>query len=79
MGVHPVHFGILMIANLTIGLCTPPVGSVLFVGCSVAEVDIVSIVKPILPFYFSMIAMLLFITFIPEISLILPQLLDLIK
>lgn len=79
MGIHPVHFGILMIANLTIGLCTPPVGSVLFVGCSVAEVDILSIVKPILPFYLSMIAVLLFITFIPEISLILPQLLGLIK
>lgn len=79
MGVHPVHFGILMVANLSIGLCTPPVGSVLFVGASVAGINIMSVVRMILPFYFAMIAALILITFIPEISILLPRLFGLLN
>jgi tripartite ATP-independent transporter DctM subunit len=74
LGVNPIHFGIVMVLNLCIGLCTPPVGSVLFVGCSIGGTRISRVLKPLLPLYFAMILSLLLITFIPEISLILPKL-----
>ncbi len=74
LGVDPIHFGIVMILNLCIGLCTPPVGSVLFVGCSVARTGIESVVRPLLPMYAAMVAVLLLVTFVPEISLWLPRL-----
>lgn len=74
MGVDPVHFGIMMTFNLAIGLCTPPVGSALFVGCSVAKISIDKVIKPLLPFYAALFLALLAITFIPQISLLLPQL-----
>lgn len=72
-GVHPVHFGIVMIMNLCIGLCTPPVGSVLFIGCSVADVKIEQVVKPLLPFFVAMIIVLLLVTYLPGLSLWLPE------
>ena len=78
IGMDPVHFGIMMILNLCIGLCTPPVGSVLFVGCSVAKIKIQSVIKPLLPLFITMLAGLMLVTFIPEISLFLPRLLGLI-
>lgn len=74
LGLDPIHFGIIMIANLSIGLCTPPVGTCLFVGCSVGEAKIAGVSKAMLPFYAAMIAVLLAITFIPQISLYLPTL-----
>ncbi|WP_087018628.1 TRAP transporter large permease [Thaumasiovibrio subtropicus] len=74
MGIDPVHFGIMMTFNLAIGICTPPVGSALFIGCSVAKVNIEKIIKPLLPFYAALIAALAAVTFIPEISLFLPRL-----
>ncbi|MFA0414652.1 TRAP transporter large permease [Vibrio renipiscarius] len=74
MGVDPVHFGIMMTFNLAIGLCTPPVGSALFVGCSVANISIDKVIKPLLPFYAALFVALMAITFIPQISLLLPQL-----
>lgn len=77
LGLDPTHFGILMIVNLCVGLTTPPVGTVLFVGCSVAGVKIESVIKPLLPFYLAMIISLLLITFVPWLSLWLPQLFDL--
>ena len=73
-GIDPVHFGIVMVLNLCIGLTTPPVGSVLFVGCSVAKISITDVIKPMLPLYAAMIFALLLITFIPELSLWLPGL-----
>jgi len=73
-GVDPIHFGIVMIVNLCVGLCTPPVGAVLFIGCSVADVKIDQVIRPLLPFFAAMIAALLLITYIPEISLWLPGL-----
>lgn len=74
LGIDPIHFGIIMVLNLCIGLCTPPVGSVLFVGCSIAGTSITSLIKPLLPLYVAMIVALMLVTYIPEISLFLPRL-----
>ncbi len=74
LGVDPVHFGIMMTFNLCIGICTPPVGSALFIGCSVGNVSIDRVLKPLLPFFVTLIITLLMVTFIPDISLILPKL-----
>lgn len=75
IGVDPVHFGILMTFNLCIGICTPPVGSALFIGCSVGKVSINNVLRPMLPFFVVLIAALLLVAFIPDISLILPKML----
>lgn len=74
LGLSPVHFGIIMVLNLSVGLCTPPVGSVLFIGCSVSKVRIETVIKPLLPMFLAMIAILMLVTYIPQISLWLPQL-----
>ncbi len=66
LGMHPIHFGLIMIVNLCIGICTPPVGTVLFVGCGVGNTTITKLVKPMLPFYGAMIATLMIITYLPE-------------
>jgi tripartite ATP-independent transporter DctM subunit len=73
MGVDPIHFGIIMVLNLSVGLCTPPVGSVLFIGCSVAGLSIDKVIKPLLPMFIAMVIVLLLVTYIPAISLWLPQ------
>ena len=73
LGYDPIHFGIIMIMNLCIGICTPPVGSVLFVGCSVAGLSIQKVLKPLLPLFAIMLVVLLLVTYIPELSLWLPQ------
>lgn len=73
LGVDPVHFGIIMVLNLCIGLCTPPVGSVLFVGCGVAGISISKVIRPLTPLFLAMIAALLLVTYIPELSLWLPR------
>ena len=73
LGIDPIHFGIIMVLNLSIGLCTPPVGSVLFIGCGIAGTSIARVLKPLLPLFFAMLAALLLITFIPEISMFLPK------
>lgn len=75
LGMDPVHFGVLMAFNLSIGICTPPVGSALFIGCSVGGVKINQVIKPLLPFYFALILALLLVTYVPSISLALPKLL----
>lgn len=74
LGVDPTHFGIMMVLNLCIGLCTPPVGSVLFVGCGVANISISKVIRPLMPLFLAMIAALLLVTYIPELSLWLPRL-----
>ena len=79
IGVSPIHFGIMMVLNLSIGLCSPPVGSVLFVSCSVAKTSIEKIIKPMIPLYFAMIVVLVLVTFIPAISEWLPTQLGLMK
>ncbi len=72
-GVDPVHFGIIMMINLGIGLVTPPVGSVLFVGSAVGEIALPSMIRTIWPFYLTLLAALALITFIPMLSLALPR------
>lgn len=73
--MHPIHFGLILIVNLCIGLCTPPVGTVLFVGCGVGGTTITRLVRPMLPFYVAMIVTLLIITYLPqEVILWLPKL-----
>ena len=73
LGMDPIHFGILMIANLCIGLCTPPVGTCLFLGCSVGNSNIARVSKAMIPFYVAMIAGLAAITAWPALSLWLPK------
>ena len=75
LGMDPIHFGIIMVLNLCVGLCTPPVGSVLFIGCSVAELKIEQVIKPLLPMFVVMIVVLMLVTYIPSLSLWLPGLL----
>ncbi len=65
LGVDPVHFGIVMVLNLCIGLCTPPVGSVLFIGCGVANIKIHQVIKPLMPLFLMMLFILILITYIP--------------
>src|ERR1700688_2774681 len=72
-GVNPVHFGMIMLLNLGIGLCHPPVGSILFVGCAVGKVTIEQVMRKIWPFYAVMFLVLMFVTYIPEVSLWLPR------
>ena len=72
LGIHEVHFGIMMIANLCIGLCTPPVGTCLFIGCGVGKTTIAKVTKTMLPFFLAMIIALMAITYLPRLSLWLP-------
>lgn len=74
MGMDPVHFSIMMVFNLCIGLCTPPVGSALFVGCSVSGVKLQDLLKPILPFFAALLVSLFAVSYIPQLSLFLPGL-----
>ncbi|WP_138466972.1 TRAP transporter large permease [Poseidonocella sp. HB161398] len=73
IGMDPLHFGIMMIFNLCIGLCTPPVGIALFVGCSVADVRVQHVVRPLLPFFGAMLLALVLVTVLPQLSLALPE------
>lgn len=79
LGIHPLHFGIIIIMNLCIGLCTPPVGTCLFLGCGIANTTVTKVLRYIVPFFISMIITLLICTFIPQISMWLPTKLGLVK
>ena len=72
--MDPVQFGIMLMLNLGIGLVTPPVGSVLFVGCAVAKIPIEQTLKSIWPFYLALVAALMAVTYIPAVSMTLPKL-----
>ena len=74
LGMDPTHFGIIMVLNLCIGLCTPPVGSVLFVGVGVAKTTIQKVIKPLLPLFLAMVVALFLVTYIPSLTLWLPKL-----
>lgn len=76
IGVDPIQFGMILMMNLGLGLCTPPVGACLFVGCAVGNVPIEKAVKTIWPFYLAILLALMLITFVPAFSLTLPNLLD---
>ena len=73
LGVNTVHFGMIMVMNLCIGICTPPVGSVLFVGSSVAGLKIQQVIRPLLPLFVAMLLVLMLVTFIPDLSLWIPR------
>jgi tripartite ATP-independent transporter DctM subunit len=77
LGIDPIHFGIIMILNLCIGLCTPPVGSVLFVGVGVANTTIQKVLKPLIPLFLAMVLALMLVTYFPLLSLWLPRLFNL--
>ena len=74
LGMDPVHFGIMMVLNLCVGLCTPPVGSVLFIGCSVAGTKIDQVIRPLLPMFAAMVIVLFLVAFLPDLSLLIPRL-----
>ncbi|MGB2128156.1 MAG: TRAP transporter large permease [Flavicella sp.] len=78
LGMDPIQFGIVMVLNLCIGLCTPPVGSVLFVGVGIAKTSIEKVIKPLIPLFAAMIVALFLITYFSELSLFLPRLFGLI-
>ena len=79
LGVNLVHFGVIMVMNLCIGLCTPPVGTCLFLGCGIAHTTVTKVMRHIVPFFISMVITLLICTYVPEISLALPRWFGLIK
>ena len=79
VGIHPLHFGIVMIMNLCIGLCTPPVGTCLFLGCGIANTTVTKIIPKIVPFFIAMVLTLLICSYIPALSLWLPDVLGLLK
>ena len=78
LGYNVIHFGVIMVFNFCVGTITPPVGPILFTGCKVAELKIENVIKKLLPFFAAEIALLMFITYLPEISLFLPRLVGLI-
>jgi tripartite ATP-independent transporter DctM subunit len=78
LGMSPLHFGIMMVLNLCIGLCTPPVGSILFVGSVIAKTSISQIVRPMIPMYVAMFLALMLVTYLPELSESLPRFFGLI-
>ena len=78
LGMDPIQFGIVLVLNLCVGLCTPPVGSVLFVGVGVANTTIEKVVKPLLPLFFAMIVSLFLVTYFSELSLWLPRMFGLL-
>ena len=75
LGMTPVQFGVMIVMNLSVGTITPPVGNVLFIGCSVAKLEVEDVLKRLLPFFAAIFAALLFITYVPAFSLWLPSIL----
>ncbi|MCC2315806.1 TRAP transporter large permease [Cellulomonas xiejunii] len=78
MGIHPVHFGIMMVFNLSIGTITPPVGPILFVGAKVADISIEAVIRRLLPFFGALILVLIMVIFTPALSMWLPTQLGLV-
>lgn len=74
LGIDPIHFGIIMVFNLSIGLCTPPVGTILFVGCSIGKTSIDKVVRPLMPMFLALFAVMAMICYFPQLSLLLPTL-----
>jgi len=76
IGVDPIHFGIIMVLNLGIGLCTPPVGTSLLVGCGIDKVSLEKVTKDLWPFYLAMAVVLMLVTYYPDLSMSLPRYFD---
>ena len=79
LGMDPVQFGILLVFNLSLGTITPPVGPILFTGCKVSGISIDGVIKTLLPFFFVIVLVLGLVTYVPAVSMTLPQLMGLIK
>lgn len=79
IGIHPIHFGLVMLINLTIGVATPPLGLVLFTACSVGKISLERLVKAIIPFLIVELVILALVTYIPSITLVFPRLLGMIE
>lgn len=77
-GMNPIQFGIMLIFNLCIGNITPPVGNTLFIGCKVGKTKIEDVIKHLIPFYIGILVVLMLVTFIPDISLLIPKLMGMI-
>ncbi len=78
LGMDPIQFGVMIVMNLSIGTITPPVGSVLFVGCSVADLQVEEVIRKLIPFFIVILMALLMVTFIPALSMWLPGVLGLL-
>jgi TRAP-type C4-dicarboxylate transport system permease large subunit len=78
-GMDPVHFGIMMVFNLSLGTITPPVGPILFTGCKVGDIKIERVIKPLLPFFAVIAIVLMMVTYLPAITMALPQSMGLVK
>ena len=79
LGIHPVHFGVIMVVNLCIGLCTPPVGTCLFIGCGVGKTSIAELTRPLIPFFLAMFFALMLTTYWSGLSMALPEAFGLIE
>ena len=79
LGMDPVQFGIILVFNLSLGTITPPVGPILFTGCKVSGISIDEVIKTLLPFFFVIFVVLMLVTFIPAISMTIPEMMGLIK
>lgn len=79
LGMDPVQFGILLVFNLSLGTITPPVGPILFTGCKVSGISIDQVVKTLLPFFLVIVAVLMLVTYIPAVSMTIPEMMGLIK
>lgn len=74
IGMDPIQFGMMMLCNLAIGMCTPPVGATLFAGCAVGKIPMEKCMRGIIPFYLAMVAVVLLVTYVPAVSMTLPNL-----
>ena len=73
IGLDPIHIGMILILNLSIGMATPPVGVCLFIGCTIAETNLSDVIKALFPYLLASIAVLMLITFLPQLTLIIPN------
>ena len=73
LGIDPVHFGVIMVINLAIGLFTPPVGVCLFLACGIGKISITQSIKAFIPYFISMLIVLLLITYWPQLVMLLPN------
>lgn len=79
LGMSPIQFGILLVFNLSLGTITPPVGPILFTGCKVGNIEIEQVIKTLLPFFAAIFVTLMLVTYIPSISMVIPELMGLVK
>ncbi|MDR1828936.1 MAG: TRAP transporter large permease [Methylobacteriaceae bacterium] len=79
LGIHPVHFGIILTFNLGIGAITPPVGTILFTACKVANASIEEVIGTMMPYFAAIIAVLMLVTYVPDLAMYLPRALDVVK